>query len=108
VIKYDIGDDMSINIENEIKNLTKWRIVKDNNLIFIKKKFTFVNFIDAFGWMQEIALIAEEINHHPNWLNIYSTVEVTLYTHTLKQVTELDIKLAKIMDEKFKNYAKED
>lgn len=64
----------------------------------IHKTFTFKNFVQAFGFMTQSAIIAEKIDHHPEWFNVYKTVEVTLATHDVDGLTELDFKLAKAMD----------
>lgn len=62
------------------------------------KTFTFKNFIEAFGWMTSVAMVAEKLNHHPEWSNVYKTVDVTLTTHDADGLTDLDLKLAKRMD----------
>ena len=64
----------------------------------ITKTFTFRNFVEAFGWMTRVAIWTEKLNHHPEWSNVYKTVDVTLSTHDAGGLTELDIKLAKKMD----------
>jgi 4a-hydroxytetrahydrobiopterin dehydratase len=64
----------------------------------ITKKFTFKDFNQAFGFMTRAALVAEKMDHHPEWLNVYKTVEVTLSTHDAGGLTELDVKLAEAMD----------
>jgi|SRR6516164_2759302 len=64
----------------------------------IKKTFQFDDFSAAFGWMSRVALAAEKLDHHPEWFNVYSKVEVLLATHDAGGVTELDVTLAKIMD----------
>lgn len=64
----------------------------------IAKTYEFKNFIEAFGWMTRAAIWAEKWNHHPEWSNVYKTVEVTLSTHDAGGLTELDIKLARKMD----------
>ncbi|MGF1454666.1 MAG: 4a-hydroxytetrahydrobiopterin dehydratase [Alphaproteobacteria bacterium] len=64
----------------------------------IKKTFTFKNFNEAFGFMTRIAMVAEKMDHHPEWFNVYKTVEVTLSTHDVGGLSELDIKMAKAMD----------
>ena len=64
----------------------------------IVKTFKFGDFNEAFGWMSRIALAAEKLDHHPEWFNVYSRVEVLLATHDASGVTELDVTLAKIMD----------
>ncbi len=64
----------------------------------IARKFVFKEFNAAFGFMTRAALIAEKLDHHPEWFNVYKTVEVTLATHDAGGVTELDVKLAEAMD----------
>ena len=64
----------------------------------ISKKFVFADFNAAFGFMTRAALVAEKLDHHPEWFNVYKTVEVTLSTHDAGGVTEFDIKLAEAMD----------
>lgn len=64
----------------------------------ISKKFVFRNFSEAFGFMTRAALVAEKLDHHPEWFNVYKTVEVTLSTHDAGGLTELDIQLAGKMD----------
>lgn len=64
----------------------------------IAKRFVFHDFNEAFGFMARAALIAEKMDHHPEWSNVYKTVEVTLSTHDAGGVTEKDIALATAMD----------
>jgi 4a-hydroxytetrahydrobiopterin dehydratase len=64
----------------------------------IARKFTFGDFNEAFGFMTRAALVAERMDHHPEWFNVYRTVEVTLSTHDAGGVTELDVRLAEAMD----------
>jgi 4a-hydroxytetrahydrobiopterin dehydratase len=64
----------------------------------ISRKFSFKDFNEAFGFMARAALIAEKLDHHPEWFNVYNRVEVTLATHDAGGVTERDIKLALEMD----------
>ena len=81
-------------INEQTKN--GWEYDEENDSIF--KKFEFKNFIDAFSWMTKVALFAEKINHHPEWFNVYKTVEVTLKTHDLNSLSDLDKKLSEQMD----------
>ncbi|MCB1482324.1 MAG: 4a-hydroxytetrahydrobiopterin dehydratase [Rhodobiaceae bacterium] len=73
-----------------------WKPVDGRNAIH--RTFRFSGFNAAFGFMTRSALAAEKLNHHPEWSNVYRTVEVTLTTHDAGGLTELDIKLARRMD----------
>jgi 4a-hydroxytetrahydrobiopterin dehydratase len=64
----------------------------------ISRTFKFADFNEAFGFMARAALIAEKLDHHPEWFNVYNKVEVTLSTHDAGGVTERDVKLAEAMD----------
>ena len=65
----------------------------------IEKSFAFRNFSEAWAFMSRVALKAEALDHHPEWFNVYNRVEVTLATHSAGGVTELDVQLAKFMDD---------
>ncbi len=73
-----------------------WAMVDGRDAI--KKTFEFKNFIEAFGFMSKAAIAAEKMDHHPEWFNVYKTVEVTLSTHDAGGLTGNDIKLAGKMD----------
>jgi len=79
-----------------LEKLRGWAAVSGRDAIV--KKFEFKDFNQAFGFMTRAALVAEKMDHHPEWFNVYKTVEVTLSTHDAGGVTELDIKLAQAMD----------
>jgi 4a-hydroxytetrahydrobiopterin dehydratase len=64
----------------------------------ITKTFIFDNFVAAFGWMTQVAIWAEKWNHHPEWSNVYRTVDVVLSTHDVGGLSSLDAKLARKMD----------
>lgn len=64
----------------------------------IKKTYQFADFVAAFGWMTRAALAAEKLDHHPEWFNVYRTVEVTLTTHDVGGLSALDVTLADILD----------
>lgn len=64
----------------------------------IQKTFRFADFNAAFAFMTRVAMMAEKMDHHPEWLNVYDRVEVTLSTHEAGGVTERDIRLARFMD----------
>ena len=82
-----------------ITKLKSWKKVKGRNAI--SKTFEFKNFNQAFSWMTAIALHAEQIDHHPEWFNVYNKVIVTLSTHDVGGISNLDVKLAKLMDKKY-------
>lgn len=64
----------------------------------IKKTFVFADFNAAFGWMSRVAMQAEKMDHHPEWDNVYKTVNVVLTTHDAGGLSALDVKLARFMD----------
>jgi 4a-hydroxytetrahydrobiopterin dehydratase len=72
----------------------QWQVIEDK----LVKTFKFKSFIRAFGWMTQIAIWAEKLNHHPEWFNVYNKVEVKLTTHDAGGISELDFKLAAKMD----------
>ena len=76
--------------------LAGWKDVSGRDAI--AKTFVFADFNAAFGFMTRAALVAEKMDHHPEWFNVYKTVEVTLSTHDADGVTALDIALAEAMD----------
>jgi 4a-hydroxytetrahydrobiopterin dehydratase len=73
-----------------------WAITDGRDAIV--KEFKFKNFAEAFGWMTRMAIVAEKMDHHPEWFNVYSRVTVTLTTHDANGLSALDVKLASIMD----------
>ena len=79
-----------------LAKLSGWSEVAGRDAI--SKKFVFKDFNAAFGFMTRAALVAEKMDHHPEWFNVYRTVDVTLSTHDAGGVTDLDIKLAAAMD----------
>ena len=85
-----------IGAEAAVARLTGWAAAPGRDAI--TKTFTFEDFNAAFGWMTRVALAAEKLDHHPEWFNVYSRVEVTLSTHDADGVTELDVTLARMMD----------
>jgi 4a-hydroxytetrahydrobiopterin dehydratase len=89
-----------------VKKLEKkgWVSVEGRDAIL--KKFTFHDFVSAFGFMSSCALVAEKMNHHPEWFNVYNSVDVTLSTHDCSGLSMLDVELANRMDEIASNYPK--
>ena len=81
-------------IKDFIDKHPAWNI-KDNKL---HREFVFKNFVEAFGFMTQAALIAERTNHHPEWFNVYKTVVVDLTTHEANGITERDFALAQAMN----------
>jgi len=79
-----------------LSKLKDWSDVSGRDAI--TRKFVFKNFREAFAFMTKVAEVAEELDHHPEWFNVYKTVEVTLSTHDAGGLTELDVKLAEAMD----------
>ncbi|MBH69603.1 MAG: 4a-hydroxytetrahydrobiopterin dehydratase [Rhodospirillaceae bacterium] len=83
--------------KDALKTLIDWSEADDGKSI--EKHFQFKDFNQAFGFMSQAALKAEQMDHHPEWSNVYNKVAVTLSTHDAQGVTELDIQLAAFMDE---------
>ena len=79
-----------------LKRLPDWKLAEKREAI--TRKFQFVDFDAAFAFMTRAALKAAEMDHHPEWLNVYNKVEVTLATHDAGGVTAKDIELATAMD----------
>ncbi len=77
-----------------LQRLTEWQR-RGNKLA---RTYRFKDFVDAFGWMSSVALVAESMNHHPEWRNVYATVEVELTSHDVGGITDRDFELAKAMD----------
>lgn len=79
-----------------LATLAGWREVDGRDAI--AKTFRFRDFVEAFGFMAKVALIAERMDHHPEWSNVYRTVDVVLSTHDAGGLTAKDIALAAAMD----------
>jgi 4a-hydroxytetrahydrobiopterin dehydratase len=79
-----------------LSGLPGWTMVQGRDAI--SKRFVFKDFNEAFGFMARAALVAEKMDHHPEWFNVYKTVDVTLATHDSGGLTALDIKLAQAME----------
>jgi 4a-hydroxytetrahydrobiopterin dehydratase len=77
-----------------LKDLSDWTL-KDGS---IQKIFRFADFIAAWGFMSRVALIAQAMDHHPDWSNVYNTVQIKLSTHDASGVTRLDLDLARKID----------
>lgn len=76
--------------------MENWKEVNNK----LTRSFEFKNFVEAFGFMSRVALVAEKMNHHPEWKNVYNKVDIALQSHDDgDKVTEKDHKLAKKIDE---------
>ena len=76
--------------------LAGWQLADGREAI--TKSYKFKDFSAAFGWMTRVALKAEQLDHHPEWTNVWNRVDVVLTTHSAKGLTELDVKLARHCD----------
>jgi len=86
----------SQDIESFIKKNKGWKKIKSRSAL--QKQFTFSDFNAAFAFMTRVAMVAEKMNHHPEWFNVYNRVDVTLSTHDADGITALDFKLAEFME----------
>ena len=82
---------------NALATLAGWSELDGRDAI--TRTFQFADFNHAFGFMARVALLAEKMDHHPEWFNVYNRVEVTLATHDAGGVTELDVRMANFMNE---------
>lgn len=73
-----------------------WTMVEGRDAI--TKTYTFKNFSEAFAWMTRVAMVAEQMDHHPEWSNVYKTVEVTLTSHYVNGLSARDIAMASKLD----------
>ena len=79
-----------------LKQLRRWTKVRGRDAI--KRKFAFKNFNQAWRFMSRVALLAKKMDHHPEWFNVYSKVEITLSTHDAGGLSQRDIRLARAID----------
>lgn len=80
-----------------------WSMVQNRDAIY--REYIFKDFIEAFGFMTKIALMAEKMNHHPEWFNVYNKVQITLATHDVSGLSQKDVTLANFVDEVAKRKA---
>ncbi|EFA77375.1 pterin-4-alpha-carbinolamine dehydratase [Heterostelium album PN500] len=85
-----------------LPTVPSWSMVEGRDAI--KRTYIFKDFITAFSFMTRTALVAEKMDHHPEWFNVYNKVDVTLATHDCSGLSKNDINLAKTMDEFFVQY----
>ncbi len=89
-----------ISPEIVLKKLNSWKITSDERDAIIKE-FLFTDFKNAFSFITAVALKAEEIDHHPEWFNVYNKVIITLTTHDVKGLSEKDILLGQFIDNQY-------
>ena len=82
--------------EAALAELSGWQVAKDRDAI--EKSFKFKSFSEAWAFMSRAALVAEQLDHHPEWSNVYNRVEVLLTTHDCNGLSALDIEFAKRLD----------
>ncbi len=82
-------------LEEAVRGLDGWAVADGT----LRREFRFENFVEAFGFMTRAALVAESMDHHPDWSNVYSRVVVSLSTHDAGGITSLDVDLARRMSE---------
>lgn len=83
-------------IAENLGKLPGWKAAEEGHAI--RKSFKFKDFSEAWAFMSRVALLAEKMDHHPEWFNVYNKVDVTLNTHDAGGVTELDIVMAQAME----------
>ena len=83
-------------IQTQLETLSGWKLLSGG--VAIEKTFTFKDFDEAWSFMSTVAVLAKELNHHPEWKNTWNTVEITLSTHDVGGISDLDMMLAKKMD----------
>ena len=81
-------------IERHLGQLPGWAVIDGK----LHREYRFADFVAAFGFMASVALVAEAMNHHPEWFNVYGTVRIDLVTHDAGGITELDFRLASRME----------
>ena len=83
-----------VEISAQLEGISSWTVENEK----LHKEFQFDSFVEAFGFMTSVALIAESMNHHPEWFNVYNRVTVDLATHDAGGISALDFELAKKID----------
>ena len=76
--------------------LPRWTVLSDRDTI--TRDFVFPDFVEAFGFMSKVALVAERVDHHPEWSNVYNRVRIRLSTHEVGGLTMRDVELAQLID----------
>ena len=86
-------------IELEVGKIHGWKVVDGK----LKRTFEFENFVQAFGFMTQVAIEAEKINHHPEWFNVYNKLEINLVTHDVNGISNYDVKFAGTINHLYNN-----
>lgn len=81
----------TVEVEERLADLPDWAL--DHGKLY--RHFVFESFVEAFGFMTQVAMLAETLNHHPEWSNVYSRVEIHLTTHDCGGISDLDFELAR-------------
>jgi 4a-hydroxytetrahydrobiopterin dehydratase len=87
-----------IDVAEALKGLPLWR-THEGDRPAIERQLAFADFNAAFGFMTRVALLADKVDHHPEWSNVYNRVEVLLTTHDAGGVTDKDLRMARFIDE---------
>ncbi|KAL7013842.1 hypothetical protein ACKWTF_015611 [Chironomus riparius] len=92
-----LTDEQRTSLLQPLLNSNGWSMVEGRDAIY--REFLFKNFNEAFGFMTRVALLADKMDHHPEWFNVYNKVQVTMSTHDCGGLSERDVKLANFMNE---------
>ncbi len=84
-------------VQAQLNEVARWEVVEGK----LHREFRFTNFVEAFGFMAQVALLAERRDHHPEWSNVYNRVTIDLTTHDAGGLTALDFDLARSVDQAF-------
>ena len=84
-------------IRTELSKLSDWTLREGK----LHREFKFKDFVEAFGFMTKLALVAESLNHHPEWENVYNRVTISLQTHDVSGISILDFEFAQAADRHF-------
>jgi 4a-hydroxytetrahydrobiopterin dehydratase len=88
---------MGHRLSTALETLKDWHLSSDGTKL--ERTLLFTDFVHAFGFMSQVALLAERRNHHPEWFNVWNKVRLALTTHTAGGITQRDVELAKAVDE---------
>jgi 4a-hydroxytetrahydrobiopterin dehydratase len=90
-------------VRSRLAKFPHWRLGPDRRSI--RREFQFLDFVQAFSFMTQVALLSERSNHHPDWQNVYNRVGISLTTHEAGGLTKRDFDLARAIDEAFDRFA---